>query len=140
MYREENRAPNENSYMVISEMILGGIALELFMKGIIRSNSPTANLKSYGHNLKKMYDSLSDDIKSHIYNDVRETYAMNGSILHDTTHLESLIDMHKDTFIIFRYLFEDDYYAKMTNHSPLFIYAITVCLYNYVASHKDDFV
>jgi hypothetical protein len=119
--------------MVIAECILGGIALELFMKGILKSYNPNVRFKEYGHKLDKLYFDLDDMIKSNIFKKVEEMYEYNNIKLHDEIHLNILIENHRDIFIAMRYLFEDEYYSQTKNFSPFFLYALTTSFYNYVA-------
>ena len=137
LYREQQKAPEENSYMVISEMILGGLALELFMKGLLKVSNPSVKFKSYSHKLAKLYWDLSDSIKESIYKEAKIIYNENGLELHDITHVESLMIMHNDAFVVFRYLFDEEKYNKAIHMGSFFIYVMIVCFYNYVAQNRD---
>ncbi len=141
LYKEERRDPIENSYMIISECILGGIALELFMKGILKFQNHKVIFKNYRHNLKKLYNDLDDAAKDSILKKMIEIYTdkRDDHLQIDRIGLEILIENHKDIFIAMRYLFDEDYYAQIKKFSPFFLYALTVSFYNHVAEHCDDF-
>jgi hypothetical protein len=137
LYNAEQDNPKENSYMIISEMILAGISLELFMKGILKHYSPSDNIKKYGHDLKTLFRSLPAEVQQCLLDNYNKLDSCTKELT--LNEFTELLEDNKKVFVQFRYLFEDEYYYGSKMVHPLFLNKLVECFYNYVATHTTIF-
>ena len=102
-----NQDKEKLSYFVPA-VINGAFACELYLKSL--------NPSTKGHNLKKLYDSLSDGEKEFIDNLMTRTQKEKHGNNYTVDDFHRALEENSDAFVDWRYFYEDDKKCNVDNN------------------------